>query len=65
MTDAIGTAAGTIWEYLEQNGTASASKISKATGLDTKVLQRAIGWLSKEDKLSFETKGRNELIGLK
>jgi len=29
------------------------------------VLQRAIGWLSKEDKLSFEVKGRNELIALK
>lgn len=65
MNDAIGIAAGTIWEYLEQNGTASASKIGKETGLDSKVLQRAIGWLSKEDKLSFETKGRNELIGLK
>lgn len=65
MTDVIGMAAGTIWEYLEQNGAASASKISKDTGLDTKVLQRAIGWLSKEDKLCFEVKGRNELIGLK
>lgn len=65
MTDVIGTAAGMIWQYLEQHGTASASKISKETGLDTKVLQRAIGWLSKEDKLHFETKGRNELIGLK
>lgn len=65
MTDAIGIAAGTIWEYLEQNGTASASKISKETGLETKVLQRAIGWLSKEGKLCFEVKGRNELIGLK
>jgi len=65
MTDVIGTAAGTIWQYLEQHGTASASKISKDTGIDTKVLQRAIGWLSKENKLNFESKGRNELIGLK
>lgn len=65
MSDAIGPAAGKIWHYLEQHGAASASRISKDTALDSKVLQRAIGWLAKEEKLSFETKGRNELISLK
>lgn len=65
MSDMIGVAAGQIWEYLAQNGSASATKIGKETALDSKVLQRAIGWLAKEEKLSFETKGRNELISLK
>lgn len=65
MSDTIGSAAGAIWKYLEKNGAASATKIGKETGLDTKSLQRAIGWLAKEDKLSFEIKGRNELINLK
>ncbi|WP_297807961.1 winged helix-turn-helix domain-containing protein [uncultured Methylophaga sp.] len=65
MTDPIGPAAGKIWHYLQQNGTASASRIGKDTELDSKVLQRAIGWLAKEEKLSFENKGRNELISLK
>jgi predicted ArsR family transcriptional regulator len=65
MNDAIGSAAGLIWHYLEQHGAASATRISKETGLDSKALHRAIGWLAKEDKLSFETKGRNETISLK
>jgi hypothetical protein len=65
MTDPIGPAAGKIWHYLQQHGTASASRIGKDTELDSKVLQRAIGWLAKEEKLSFENKGRNELISLK
>lgn len=65
MSDVIGMAAGVIWAYLEEKGEASATKISKDTELDSKVLQRAIGWLAKEDKLSFETKGRNEMISLK
>jgi len=65
MNDLIGVAAGKIWEYLAQNGAASATKIARETALDSKVLQRAIGWLAKEDKLSFETKGRNELISLR
>jgi predicted transcriptional regulator len=65
MSDVIGSAAGVIWEYLDNNGMTSVTKISKDTELDTKLVQRAIGWLAKEDKLSIETKGRAETIGLK
>jgi len=61
----IGTAAGAVWSYLEANGATSATKLSKETGLDAKTIQRAIGWLAKEDKLSIETKGRTETISLK
>ena len=65
MSDVIGSAAGVIWEYLDTNGMASVTKISKDTALDSKLVQRAIGWLAKEDKLSIETKGRTETVGLK
>jgi predicted regulator of amino acid metabolism with ACT domain len=65
MTDSIGSAAGAVWTYLSESGAVSATKIAKDTGLDAKLVQRAIGWLAKEDKLSFEVKGRNEVIGLK
>ena len=64
MSDSIGSAAGVIWEYLEKNGPATATKIGKDTALDAKELQRAIGWLAKEGKLSFEVKGRTETISL-
>ncbi len=61
----IGTAAGTVWTYLDTNGASSATKIAKDTGLDAKSVQRAIGWLAKEDKLLILTKGRTETISLK
>ncbi len=64
-TTTIGTAAGKIWEYLNKNGQSSVSKITKETGLNRNDVQRAIGWLAKEDKLSFETQGRTELLSLK
>ncbi len=64
-TTTIGTAAGKIWEYLNENGEASVSKITKETGLNRNDVQRAIGWLAKEDKLNFETQGRTELLSLK
>ncbi len=61
----IGKAAGKIWEYLDNNGEASVSKITKETGLNRNDVQRAIGWLAKESKLNFETQGRSELLSLK
>ncbi len=64
-TTTIGTAAGKIWEYLNENGEASVNKIIKETGLNRNEVQRAIGWLAKEDKLDFETQGRTELLSLK
>ncbi len=63
--DVIGEAAGAIWEYLEQNGEASVSKVAKETGLGKTEVQRAIGWLAKEDKLAFEVSGRTETLSLK
>jgi predicted RNA-binding protein (virulence factor B family) len=65
MSNTIGDAAGKIWQYLETNGASSATKIEKETGISKNDVQRAIGWLSKEDKLLIEVKGRVETISLK
>ncbi|AUZ83856.1 winged helix-turn-helix domain-containing protein [Methylophaga nitratireducenticrescens] len=65
MQQTIGDAAGEIWKYLKKNGATSSSKLAKECGLDNKSLQRAIGWLSREDNLSLTQKGRSEIIDLK
>lgn len=65
MLDTIGSAAGVVWKFLDENGASSVSKLSKETALDTKLTQRAIGWLAAEDKLLFEIKGRTEVVSLK
>jgi predicted RNA-binding protein (virulence factor B family) len=65
MSNVIGDAAGKIWQYLNDNGPSSANKIEKDTGISKNDIQRAIGWLSKEDKLIIEAKGRVETILLK
>lgn len=61
----IGAAAGKIWTYLEKNGASSVTKITTETGLGKNDVQRAIGWLAKEDKLEIELKGRIETLSLK
>lgn len=65
MADSIGSAAGKLWKYLDKNGASSATKIAKDTKLDAKNVQRAIGWLAKEGKLTIEMNGRTETIALK
>lgn len=65
MSYTIGEAAGKIWRYLDENGPTSVSKVSAETGIRKNDIQRAIGWLAKEDKLSIEAKGRAETLSLK
>jgi len=65
MSDSIGTAAGQVWEYLNTNGPTSVSKVTKETGLSRNDVQRAIGWLAKENNLNCEMEGRTELLSLK
>ncbi|MDO9169408.1 MAG: winged helix-turn-helix domain-containing protein [Methylobacter sp.] len=65
MSNTIGDAAGAIWNYLEKNGPASVNKVTTETGINRNDVQRAIGWLSKEDKLSIEMIGRAETLSLK
>ncbi|PPC90290.1 MAG: hypothetical protein CTY34_08435 [Methylobacter sp.] len=61
----IGEAAGKIWQYLNDNGPSSVTKVTNDTGLNKNDIQRAIGWLCKEEKLEIELKGRVETLSLK
>ncbi len=65
MSNTIGDAAGIIWKYLDKNGPSSVNKVTNDTGINRNDVQRAIGWLSKEDKLSIEIIGRAETLSLK
>jgi predicted RNA-binding protein (virulence factor B family) len=65
MLNIIGDAAGKVWEYLDQNGPASVTKITNETGISKNDIQRAIGWLLKEDKLTIDVAGRTETVSLK
>jgi hypothetical protein len=54
QTGRIGDAAGLVWKALEgQAGGLSATQLKTQTGLGTDLLQQAIGWLAREDKISF------------
>jgi predicted RNA-binding protein (virulence factor B family) len=65
MSTTIGDSAGKLWVFLNENGPSSPSKIEKETGLSKNDLQRAVGWLAKEDKIAIEVNGRTETLSLK
>jgi hypothetical protein len=65
MSNTINDAVGTVWNYLDQNGASSVNKITTETGINRNDVQRAIGWLCREDKLSIEMIGRTETLSLK
>lgn len=65
MQNKIDDAAGQVWRYLDKNGSTSVSKVTNETGLNKNDVQRAIGWLLKENKLIIEAVGRTETLSLK
>jgi predicted RNA-binding protein (virulence factor B family) len=65
MSTCIGEAAGKLWTFLDKNGASSPSKIEREADISKNDLQRAIGWLAKEDKIVIETNGRAETLSLK
>lgn len=65
MIEAIGEAAGKIWQFLDKHGEASVNKVTTETGLSKNDVQRGIGWLAKEGKLNVVINGRVETLSLK
>ena len=53
-TAIIGDTAGRIWKLLSEKGPHSPTAISKVLGLKTTEVERGIGWLAREGKLSFQ-----------
>lgn len=64
MNNLIGDNAGKIWEFLDVNGPSSVTKMLNETGLGRNEIQRGIGWLAREGKITIEVNGRNETISL-
>jgi cytoskeletal protein RodZ len=65
MSERVGLTAGSIWHYLSENGATPVAKLVEALVEDEKIIQRSIGWLAQEDKITIDASGRIETISLK
>ena len=65
MPERVGLTAGSIWHYLAENGSTPVGKLVKELAEEEKIIQRSIGWLAQEDKITLDTVDRIETIALK
>lgn len=64
MKEKIGSDAGRIWKVLDENGEKSVKDLKKVVKLTDKEIYAAIGWLAREEKLSFKEEEKELFIGL-
>ena len=65
MQALIDSAAGIIWRYLNEHGEIGLRKLKQGTKLSDQLLFAGIGWLAREDKLTFTTEGRSVRVCLR
>lgn len=65
MFERVGLTAGSVWHYLSENGATSVAKLIKELPEEEKIIQRSIGWLAQEDKITLSMIERVETVGLK
>ncbi|HPD46357.1 MAG TPA: winged helix-turn-helix domain-containing protein [Anaerohalosphaeraceae bacterium] len=64
MQEQIGQAAGKVWQVLSKKGTVNVSDLPKLTGLKSQIAYQGLGWLAREGKLTYETKGQRTTVSL-
>jgi len=65
MINEIGNAAGVLWKYLAENKETKLSRLKKELDFSADTLNRAIGWLAREEKIQLSKSGNSVLISLK
>lgn len=60
----IGTNAGKVWNALKESGEMSLSQVKKKTTLNDSETNMALGWLAREEKITFQKKGKSLNISL-
>src|SRR2546428_10498500 len=65
MEAEIGDAAGAIWQYLDEHGVTTLSKLRQGTKLPDQLLLLGVGWLAREGKLRLVWGGRTGGVDLR
>jgi len=65
MPERVSLTAGKIWHYLTENGATPVAKLVRELPEEEKIIQRSIGWLAQEGKITLDTVDRVETIALK
>jgi len=62
--DQIGETAGAVWEALSKDGPLTFAALMETVNVPQSLLFMAIGWLSREKKLRFESADGDHVVRL-
>lgn len=62
--DSIGTVAGLVWHYLNENGPVTLSKLAREIDAPRDLVMQGVGWLARENKIAFRKGSRSKQIVL-
>ena len=62
--DKVIQAAGKTWKTLGEQGPISVAQLAKAIKLNDDIVNQAVGWLAREDKIKYIQKGNKTLVTL-
>lgn len=64
MLKEVGETAGKVWHFLKNNGEKSITQLKEVES-NQLLLNLALGWLAREDKINLEKKGNVVKVNLK
>ena len=64
MKEIIGHTAGKIWETLSKNDEVSVSRLPKIIDEKQVIVYQSLGWLARENKIKYSSKGNKTTISL-
>lgn len=64
QVDSIGMVAGMVWEYLNDHGPVTLSKLAREIDAPRDMVMQGVGWLAREGKIVFHEGTRSKLIAL-
>ena len=64
MKEKIGSTAGKIWETLRKKEEIEVLNLPKVLKMKPEIVYQALGWLARENKVNYHTKGRKAFISL-
>jgi len=64
MKERVGLTAGSIWDLLSKKDEISVTQLAKVLKEKPLVIHQALGWLAREDKISYREEGLKLFISL-
>jgi hypothetical protein len=65
VKDQVGLTAGKVWQELSQGGPQTLTQLKKKVNGQSDLVNFAVGWLAREDKVAIVADKRNFLVQLR